>query len=137
VDYLAKYLDDSTDSRRYKDYLSDRGRVHEFLRKHLLHWFEALSLFGEVDRGITGLHNLERMIRETLTKLPPEITLSHKSFVHDAIRVFRQCRPAIEAAPLQVYCSALVFSPENSLVGKNFKQEMPRWISTLLEIPKD
>jgi nucleoside phosphorylase len=137
VDHLAKYLDDSTDSRRYKDYLSDRGRVHEFLRKHLLHWFEALSLFGEVDRGITGLHNLERMIRETLTKLPPEITLSHKSFVHDAIRVFRQCRPAIEAAPLQVYCSALVFSPENSLVGKNFKQEVRRWISTLLGIPKD
>ena len=137
VDHLAKYLDDSTDSRRYKDYLSDRGRVHKFLRKHLLHWFEVLSLIGEVDRGITGLYSLERMIRETLTKLPPKITLSHKSFVHDAIRVFRQCRPAVEAAPLQVYCSALVFSPENSLVGKNFKQEVRRWISTLLRIPKD
>jgi WD40 repeat protein len=35
---------------------------------------------------------------------------------------------AIETAPLQVYISALVFSPKQSLVGKHFIKDAPRWI---------
>ena len=137
VSHLAKYLEkDSADDPRYKEYLLDQGRVHDFLLKHLLHWFEALSLIGQVDRGIMELHSLERMIGET-PKPASEIPFSHQSFVHDAIRVLRQFRPAVEEAPLQIYCSTLIFSPENSIVRQNFKQDTPRWISTLPRILKD
>lgn len=38
---------------------SDQGHVHQFLLEHLLHCFEALSLIGEIDKGIMGLHSLE------------------------------------------------------------------------------
>ncbi|KAF7503289.1 hypothetical protein GJ744_004011 [Endocarpon pusillum] len=152
VDHLEK-IKDSNDTLLCGEYLSDGGRVHEFLKEHLLHWFEALSLIGEVSKGINGLYSLERMILERLTKSSPssttfgyksfkrmimslssETTLSHKSFVHDAIRVFRQCAAAVEEAPLQVYCSALIFSPEESVVRQTFKQEMPQWISPLPRI---
>lgn len=72
-----------------------------------------------------------------LTKLPADTNHICQSFVHDAIRVFRQFRPAVEEAPLQVYHSALIFSPENSIVLQNFNLETSCWISTLPKIPRD
>jgi hypothetical protein len=128
--YPAKYLWNAFIYKlRYRKYLSDRGPVYQFLLEHLLHWFEALSLTGEVDRGIQGLQSLE----EKLSKSASENIL-HKEFVHDAIRVFRQCRAAVEEAPLQVYCSALIFSPEESIVRQTFKQEPLQWISSVPRI---
>jgi WD40 repeat protein len=81
----------------------------------------------EIDKGIIGLHRLE----EKLIKSSPGNILHHKEFVHDAFRVFRQCRTAVEEAPLQVYYSALIFSPEESVVRQTFKQETLQWISSL------
>jgi hypothetical protein len=67
VDHLAKYLDGNLiDSLPYKEYLVDGGPVHQFLLKHLLHWFEALSLFGEYNRGILAILSLESLIQVTL-----------------------------------------------------------------------
>jgi WD40 repeat protein len=34
----------------------------------------------------------------------------------------------IEQAPLQLYCSALVFAPEKSIVWREFKDCVPHWI---------
>ena len=43
-------------------------------------------------------------------------------------------RSAIEQAPLQVYCSALVFAPSISVVKKQFLYKVPQWIRTLPEV---
>jgi hypothetical protein len=45
-------IHNSIDGPSYQEYFSDQGRVHKFLLQHLLHWFEALSLIGEIDKGI-------------------------------------------------------------------------------------
>lgn len=37
-------------------------------------------------------------------------------------------RSVIEQAPLQAYCSALVFAPEKSIVRDTFKKYIPSWI---------
>ena len=37
-------------------------------------------------------------------------------------------RSAIEKAPLQLYCSALIFAPTNSIVRRNFEGCIPDWI---------
>ena len=37
-------------------------------------------------------------------------------------------RSVIEQAPLQAYCSALVFAPEKSIVRETFKKHIPSWI---------
>jgi WD40 repeat protein len=34
----------------------------------------------------------------------------------------------IEQAPLQLYCSALIFAPENSIVRGQFEEYIPAWI---------
>lgn len=43
----------------YHEYFSDQGHVHKLLLQHLIHWFEAPSLIGEINNGIMGLHSLE------------------------------------------------------------------------------
>jgi NACHT domain len=69
VAHLVQYLgDNSINGLSYQEHFSDQGRVHKFLLKHLLHWFEALSLIGEIDKGIMGLYSLE----EKLTQSPSE-----------------------------------------------------------------
>lgn len=47
----------------------------------------------------------------------------------DARRFILSHKQAIEIAPLQVYVSALVFSPSRSIVRALFKKEQPDWIT--------
>ncbi|RDW59908.1 hypothetical protein BP6252_12995 [Coleophoma cylindrospora] len=128
VDHIANCnIDDSTNG----GYLSNWGLVHEFLRKHLLHWVEALSLVGKSNRGIPALQGLARMIRPRLTDLEPQIIPSLSSFVYDALRIFRRCYLAVKEAPLQIYSAGLLFAPLNSIVRKHFNSEIPDWIQIL------
>ncbi|KAF2175910.1 WD40 repeat-like protein [Zopfia rhizophila CBS 207.26] len=45
-------------------------------------------------------------------------------------------RSAIEQAPLQVYCSALIFAPTMSIIRKQFEGQMPRWMQRLPKVEK-
>ncbi|KAH6703071.1 hypothetical protein BKA61DRAFT_528257 [Leptodontidium sp. MPI-SDFR-AT-0119] len=49
-------------------------------------------------------------------------------FIHDARRFAVSNRSIIEQAPLQAYCSALVFTPEKSIIRETFKTCIPHWI---------
>ena len=40
----------------------------------------------------------------------------------------------IEQAPLQLYCAALVFAPENSIIRRQFENFIPNWIQTTLKV---
>src|SRR6266480_198946 len=50
--------------------------------------------------------------------------------VRDSRRFILSHKGVIEIAPLQVYTSALVFSPTRSVVRKYFQAEEPDWITT-------
>jgi WD40 repeat protein len=50
------------------------------------------------------------------------------AFIYDTKRFVLYNRSAIEQAPLQLYCSALVFTPGNSIVRRNFERYIPNWI---------
>ena len=49
-------------------------------------------------------------------------------FIRDAKRFALYNRTVIEQSPLQLYCSALVFAPENSIVRRQFEEYIPTWI---------
>jgi WD40 repeat protein len=49
-------------------------------------------------------------------------------FIHDAKRFALYNRSVIEQAPLQLYCSALVFAPRDSLIRRQFEDYIPDWI---------
>ena len=57
--------------------------------------------------------------------------------MHDAKRFALNSQSIIDQAPLQVYCSALVFAPEISLVRKQFKDQIPNWIGRLPRVQKN
>ncbi|KAH0523411.1 hypothetical protein TsFJ059_008419 [Trichoderma semiorbis] len=105
-----------------KDDLSDDGAVSSFLRKHLLHWFEALSLIQHVSAGVVSIAMLETILT---IQLPTGELLS---LLRDAHRFILHNRRTIGIAPLQTYSSALIFSPMKSLVRQTFHREIPSWI---------
>ncbi|KAH9203396.1 WD40-repeat-containing domain protein, partial [Leptodontidium sp. 2 PMI_412] len=49
------------------------------------------------------------------------------AFIHDARRFAISTRSVIEQAPLQAYCSALVFAPEKSIIRETFETCVPHW----------
>ena len=104
--------------------LCDNGIIDIFLKKHFLHWLEALSLMGKLSSGVV-------MIRELENFLAVSINMSRLlDLVRDARRFILYNRWIIENAPLQAYASALVFSPARSLTREEWKKEEPKWITT-------
>jgi WD40 repeat protein len=55
---------------------------------------------------------------------PPPLS----AVVYDAKRFLLSHSSIIERAPLQTYCSALVFSPEASIIRRLYKRHLPEWI---------
>ncbi|PQE18240.1 vegetative incompatibility het-e-1 protein [Rutstroemia sp. NJR-2017a BBW] len=101
--------------------LQDNDQVYQFLQVHLLHWLEALSWIGKISEGIVVISSLESYIS----------AIEHSefyAFIHDAKRFVLHNRVGIEQAPLQIYCSALFFAPEESIIRKTFERFIPRWI---------
>lgn len=91
-----------------------------FLHKHLLHWLEALSILRRLPDGIMAMRKLQALQSQDTSELT--------GFVYDALHFTFAFRDCLEIAPLQVYVSALLFSPTGSKVRKRFQYEEPTWI---------
>ncbi|KZL73005.1 beta transducin-like protein HET-E2c [Colletotrichum tofieldiae] len=101
---------------------TDAEVIYEFLYKKFIYWLEALAIMRSLSEGV--------MATRTLEEWAEKYQGSHRllDFVQDAHRFILSHKTAIETAPLQVYASALVFSPTRSLVREAFKREIPKWI---------
>ena len=134
--YWVQHLQES------KNLLLDNGKVHLFLRRHLLCWLEALSLLRKASEGINALISLEILVKVNniqkhrkvfqLTSTKVDQSPSLHAFIYDAKRFSLSFRYIIEEAPLQIYSSALLFAPEMSLVRKEFKDRIPDWITGVI-----
>jgi WD40 repeat protein len=63
--------------------------------------------------------------------IKPDKHTELQAMVHDGRRFIPSHRLAIETAPIQVYNSALVFSPAKSIVRNAFSDQLPTWITSL------
>ncbi|CAG9990185.1 unnamed protein product [Clonostachys byssicola] len=106
----------------------DGGEVHTFLSEHFLHWLEALSLI----RRLTESVNTIRLVRNLM---PAKANTQIARFLDDAIRFILAFSPVIHEAPLQVYSSALIFAPQNSIIRLSFENQIPRWICLKPKVP--
>ncbi|KFA80387.1 hypothetical protein S40288_09853 [Stachybotrys chartarum IBT 40288] len=118
VDHLCN--SDPTE-RMSNNELHDGGVVYDFIQKKYLYWLESLSLLRRMSEGVISVHKLEALIRNSEQRRLAEL-------LQDARRFILSCKSATEIAPLQVYASALVFSPEHSLIRELFQSEEPNWI---------
>ncbi|KAL3476981.1 quinon protein alcohol dehydrogenase-like superfamily [Aspergillus californicus] len=89
--------------------LIDNGTVHRFLNKNVLHWLEALSWMRRVPEAIRAILSLESLARDNDCPRLYEL-------IQDARRLTLVNKSVLEKAPNQIYFSALLFAPTESIV---------------------
>ncbi|OOO09156.1 WD-40 repeat-containing protein [Aspergillus oryzae] len=107
---------------------SDDTVLYDFLRAHFVHWLEAMAVMGRIPIAIMILNNLITLQLETNAKM--------RRFVRDARRFAVSFRSVYEKAPLQIYASALLFAPQESIIRREFEEEIPAWISQKPSAPQ-
>ncbi|KAL6834132.1 hypothetical protein J3E69DRAFT_353489 [Trichoderma sp. SZMC 28015] len=106
----------------------DHGGMKNFFWTDFLGWLEVLSLLGRLSEGINTLAGLQKKASNTVTNHAGDTTQSLSMLIHDAKRFAFQHSGIIEETPLQIYCSALIFSPEQSLIRQRYHAKIPSWI---------
>ncbi|KAK0751649.1 WD40-repeat-containing domain protein [Schizothecium vesticola] len=110
--------------------LMDNGNVSKFLREHLLHWLEVLSLMRKLSDGVTSIRKL--LAAQLRTSAAPGLV----RFLQDAEKFVLSHGSIMERAPLQIYGSALVFSPRLSEVREQCWKERLSFIRSAAGIRK-
>ncbi|KAG7410105.1 Vegetative incompatibility protein HET-E-1 [Fusarium oxysporum f. sp. raphani] len=109
---------------------NDSNDIYDFLKTHFLHWLEVLSLIGRISESIGFIDELESIV-------DPERGTQVLTFLRDAKRFVLNYRWIIDTAPLQLYASAIVFAPKQSIIRQTFKRYLPGWISLLPTVDSD
>ncbi|KAK0615274.1 hypothetical protein B0T17DRAFT_583187 [Bombardia bombarda] len=120
--YWKDHLIQLSGSQSQNDLLQDDGKVHRFLLRNLLFWLETLSLMKEIGTAVLSILDIVNLV--DVKKTPDLFAL-----VEDAERFIVSSRWIIGHAPLQAYCSALIFSPMKSIVREQFLTSAPSWIT--------
>ncbi|EEU47186.1 uncharacterized protein NECHADRAFT_36603, partial [Fusarium vanettenii 77-13-4] len=110
--------------------IKDGSPVHQFMLKYLLNWLESLSIMGKLSEASRLIDDLQRA-----TDSKDGVDMS--KFLHDAKRFVFSFGSMADRSPLQLYSSALVFSPTASLVRQTFKTQIPEWIKQLPLVESD
>ncbi|KAK1589765.1 uncharacterized protein LY79DRAFT_517222 [Colletotrichum navitas] len=98
------------------------GTVYDFLCRHFLHWLEVLGWLGKA-------YEIVAMLRAIQAAAAHLDSGALQEFVGDAIRFVRSNLHMISTAPLQLYSSAHIFTPQRSIVRRTFAEATPSWIS--------
>ncbi|KAJ5135398.1 uncharacterized protein N7515_004676 [Penicillium bovifimosum] len=106
---------------------SELEEVQLFLKKHFLHWVEAMSLLG-LTSEVVGMLDILR----TVTQGVDDSVMA--DFIYDAKRFVLKNRQIADEAPLQIYCAGLVFAPQTTIIRTEFKGEFSSWICQLPKV---
>lgn len=99
-------------------------KVLTFLKEHVLHWLEVMSLMRNPPGGIPYISRFESL----LERYSSNSELSQ--LIYDIRRFTQHNSWIIDHAPLQIYLSGILFSPELSIVRTLFEEELLSWITT-------
>ncbi|THW83683.1 WD40 repeat-like protein [Aureobasidium pullulans] len=109
--YACRYWIQHADQGKNPIY--DGDHIHNFLNQHMLHWLEALALMGDLAMSIEMFDMLYLLAEGAEgTQI--------RAFVHDAKRFVLQNQYILDKSPLQMYYSALIFSPNHSIIRQKF-----------------
>ncbi|KAF7588613.1 hypothetical protein BBP40_005451 [Aspergillus hancockii] len=92
-----------------------------FLQEHFLHWVESMSFLGTISEVVSIIDTLQSVIQE---KTESKIS----EFLHDAKRFILKNIQIADTAPLQLYCSGLIFAPNMAITRRKFALELPNWL---------
>ncbi|OSC97141.1 WD40 repeat-like protein [Trametes coccinea BRFM310] len=83
--------------------------LEDFCKGHLHHWLEVLSLLGCVNGAVEALRSTQLFLRSVALRETEATAL-----LYDCERVVQAFYPAISASFIQVYRTAIPFSPTDS-----------------------
>ncbi|THU82213.1 mycorrhiza-induced WD40-repeat domain protein, partial [Dendrothele bispora CBS 962.96] len=105
--------------------------LDDFLKKHLLHWMEGLSLLNKLETGVKSLANA----RTSLSQFK-EPTHELLPLVDDAQRFLQMGFPIIQQHAMEAYQSALVWLPTQSLLRGLYAEAISQAPRVTLGLPK-
>ncbi|KAK8013501.1 hypothetical protein PG991_009094 [Apiospora marii] len=108
--------------------ITDDCEVYNFLKSHLLHWLEALSLMNRASESLRVLTILSSLIVRYPRTRSVNTNKLLIDFLNDANRFILANVSTIQVAPLQVYSSGLLFAPKQSVIRATFQDLIPQWI---------
>ncbi|UKZ71431.1 uncharacterized protein TrAtP1_012386 [Trichoderma atroviride] len=118
IDHLCDYKDRDKEKR---DFIK-HGVVNGFFRKYFYNWLEALSLLRSMSAGAIAITKLNELVKD----LAPDS--SAFALVRDSMEFTLRNRWMVESVPLQVYVSAILFSPvERRQAQMIYRAEEPSW----------
>ncbi|PYH73670.1 uncharacterized protein BO88DRAFT_484569 [Aspergillus vadensis CBS 113365] len=109
--------------------LSDHDEVHGFLKKHFLHWLEAMSILGNLPETIGSVNMLLSIVQTSRSD-------QMSKFLYDAKRFTLKNIQIAKDFPLQLYSSALLFAPEKCTIRNTFSHCVPPYFSRLPRVPE-
>ncbi|KAJ5936027.1 hypothetical protein N7454_005325 [Penicillium verhagenii] len=98
-----------------------------FLKGYFLYWVEVMSLL-ELLSEVVGMLNLLHSL------IPHGDKSGISEFLHDGKRFVLKNRQIADEAPLQLYCSGLIFAPKTSIIRREFRSDFPTWICQFPEV---
>ncbi|KIL60558.1 hypothetical protein M378DRAFT_916604, partial [Amanita muscaria Koide BX008] len=102
--------------------------LEKFVDEHTLHWFEVLSLIGNLDSA----HRAIRAVIKLLKSMSSDL---HR-LLSDALRFISKFYGTIKRSALHTYYSALLFSPTDSLLYRRYIKEARDYICGIEGGPK-
>ncbi|KAL8698285.1 MAG: hypothetical protein Q9201_006655 [Fulgogasparrea decipioides] len=137
--------------------LCDTGVIHAFFEKKFLNWLEVMSVMGRMTQAVSMIaamsqktevsaHVRLNLFEYRSSPLLKAMFLDHSVaeepqslnfLLEDAKRFVFSHRGIIEGFPLQVYASALVFSPGESIIRKIYSDTLPAWLHRPPIVPKN
>ncbi|KAI9709019.1 MAG: hypothetical protein M1828_002553 [Chrysothrix sp. TS-e1954] len=108
--------------------LINKDLVCQFLHTYFLYWLEALSWLESLSSSIASLNFLRSCVN-------PEQDPYLAAVFDDLRRFILQHRATIDATPLQVYVSCLIFNPLKAITRKMFEHQqlVPINVSTTVQ----
>ncbi|KAK1989135.1 hypothetical protein LZ30DRAFT_612447 [Colletotrichum cereale] len=118
--YWAHHLEGS------RKLIEDGDEIDSFLNRYFVHWLEAMSWMGKMKESVEIVLQLQHCVALPDSKAA--------AFLQDARRFVLKHRHVVDMAPCQIYSSAILFSPEKSVIRTTFFSEVPTWIAKYPEV---
>ncbi|KAJ5152980.1 G-protein beta WD- 40 repeats containing protein [Penicillium canariense] len=123
LDYAATYWVNHLENIQRREVaqsgLIEKGAVGIFLHAKMLEWLEVFSLLDRLPWAIEAL--------DALVNITEDDPLTW-GLVQDATRFFMRHFNTMNQWPLQIYSSAVIFSPESSVVKRENLDKIPGYL---------
>ncbi|KAG8532992.1 uncharacterized protein KY384_001774 [Bacidia gigantensis] len=124
VESWGQHLGQAAKTKKVFDALRWTGTIGIFLRTKFLEWLEFSSIVNSLPSAVDTL----KVVRDLLSL---DDMADTTTLIQDYDRFLTRHYQTIKLWPLQIYSSALLFSPHESAVRKNNHSKIPRWLKTL------